>query len=602
MIKKGMIPYKNRYLNYIYLLLVLILCFQNLLFSQTFNFHKTERFPGLLALNQDSSRLKKNSSQVRGDEPDTNFTFERYASFLKKISDTSKYIVLPINEFRNTENSRKIVIGLRHDLDVDLKHAFSFSDIEWNLGFRSTYYILHTAPYYLNDPTNFSVHSEKIIPILKNMQDERHFEIGFHNDLVTLQAVYNIDPVKYLHGELSWLRSNGIKIYGSASHGSPYCKTYKYLNYYFFEECTYPVVTPFVNNLTVPVGSKTITIKKGKMSDFDLEYEAYFLNNNKYYSDATITAGKRWYIGMLDLSKLQPGDRVIILIHPIHWHKASVNAEIQSFNVRGENMSEIDTVNSVIKVIVPSWLDLKHVAPDFVLSPGAMVKVSGKMQKSGIAVNDFTTTLSYVVYAENRDVKRVWTVNVIHEKNKSCDFESFSVPGFTGDITIDREKKTILAELNENADLTQLQIEFQLSAGAKTYLGDTEQKGNTGYFDFTKTLRFRVIAEDGANNAIWTITIVRKTDGYENGDQANGRLTVYPNPTTGNIRLQFHDVTIVPSSVEIYTLKGEKIFSQAINKAGSFTIDADLSRYQPGVFFVKYSLSGKPIKVILRKG
>ena len=58
-------------------------------------------------------------------EPDTNFTWEKYASFLNKISDTSKYIVLPLNEFRQTFNSKKIVIGLRHDVDIDLNVALS---------------------------------------------------------------------------------------------------------------------------------------------------------------------------------------------------------------------------------------------------------------------------------------------------------------------------------------------------------------------------------------------------------------------------------------------------------------------------------------------
>ena len=42
------------------------------------------------------------------------------------------------------------------------------------------------------------VHSDKIIPILKTMQNERHFEIGWHNDLVTLQVIYNINPVTFL--------------------------------------------------------------------------------------------------------------------------------------------------------------------------------------------------------------------------------------------------------------------------------------------------------------------------------------------------------------------------------------------------------------------
>ena len=174
------------------------------------------------------------------------------------------------------------------------------------------------------------------------MQNVRHFEIGWHNDLVTLQAVYNIDPVAFLKNELAWLRANGINIYGSASHGSPYCYTYKYLNYYFFEECTYPVVGQFVNNVNLPIGGKTVPMKKGKFSDFNLEYEAYFLNNNKYFSDASITNGTRWNIGMLNLDQLQAGDRVIILLHPIHWHMASDAARIESFMINGQKSSSID--------------------------------------------------------------------------------------------------------------------------------------------------------------------------------------------------------------------------------------------------------------------
>src|SRR5664280_1325423 len=119
--------------------------------------------PKIFSLKQDTAKQK----QVLTAAPDTNFTWQKYASFLKKISDTSKYIVLPLNEFRQTFNSRKIIIGLRHDIDNDLNIAFQFSEVEYKLGFRSTYFILHTAPYYLENSNNMAVHSDKILPILK---------------------------------------------------------------------------------------------------------------------------------------------------------------------------------------------------------------------------------------------------------------------------------------------------------------------------------------------------------------------------------------------------------------------------------------------------
>jgi len=216
-----MILKKYRILYIIYIFFIALLFFINKLSGQKSDPAGLSLFKKEKTESQDSSYGWKKRS-ISGEEPDTNFTWEKYASFLNKISDTSKYIVLPLNEFRQTFNNRKIVIGLRHDIDNDLNVAYQFSEVEYKLGFRSTYFILHTAPYYLANSNNMNVHSEKIIPILKTMQDKRHFEIGWHNDLVTLQIIYNINPVTFLHNELNWLRSNGINIFGTASHGSNY--------------------------------------------------------------------------------------------------------------------------------------------------------------------------------------------------------------------------------------------------------------------------------------------------------------------------------------------------------------------------------------------
>jgi hypothetical protein len=406
-----MISRKNKIVPLLLSFFIVFLLFINLLFGQRKNSVEGNFFPRFFSPPQDIAHETKKRNVFTA-EPDTNFTWEKYAAFLNKISDTSKYVVLPLNEFRQTINSKKIVIGLRHDIDVDLNVAYQFSEIESKLGFRSTYFVLHTAPYYLASPNNMAVHTEKIIPILKTMQDGRHFEIGWHNDLVTLQVVYNINPVTFLHSELKWLRSNGINIVGTASHGSNYCKLYNYLNFYFFEECTNPVVRNFVNNITVPVGDKKIDIMKGKLSDFGLQYEAYFLNNNKYFSDASITNGVRWNIGMFDLSQLQAGDRVIILLHPIHWHKGSQYANIESFSLPGQKSCSIDTVNSKISVEMPYGTNRESLTASYLLSPGAYAKVSDKMQVSNSTSNNFINPVIYKVYAENRAIQREWTIDV----------------------------------------------------------------------------------------------------------------------------------------------------------------------------------------------
>ncbi len=404
--------YKNRRILIIEFTIFLgFFCFFNTLSAQKNNSSGIGKIIKEINLRQDTA-LEQKKQNVLTAEPDTNFTWEKYAAFLNKVTDTSKYIVLPLNEFRQTFNSKKIIIGLRHDVDNDLNVAYQFSEVEARLGFRSTYFILHTAPYYLANSNNMASHSEKIIPILRTMQDKRHFEIGWHNDLVTLQVIYNINPVKFLHSELKWLRSNGLNIIGTAAHGSNYCKKYHYMNFYFFKEFTFPVVPNRENNITVPKDGKSIELIKGKLSDFGLQYEAYFLNNNIAFSDATITNGIRWNIGMINLDQLQKGDRIIILLHPIHWHKGSEYADFESFSLAGQKSSSIDLANAKIIVEMPYGTDKSSLKAVFSLSPGAYAKQSGKLQVSKSTLNDFNNPLVYTVYAENRDIKRKWTVEV----------------------------------------------------------------------------------------------------------------------------------------------------------------------------------------------
>ena len=501
-----MILRRYRFLILKYSLFIVFLFFIDALSGQENNSDGLSLFQKKISRILDKTDSVKKQSVFRV-EPDTNFTWEKYAAFLKKISDTSKFIVLPLDEFRKTLDSKKIVIGLRHDIDNDLDVAYKFSEIEFKLGFRATYFILHTAPYYLANSNNMDVHSDKIIPILKKMQNERHFEIGWHNDLVTLQLIYNINPVTFLRNELNWLRSNGINIVGTASHGSNYCKEDHYLNYYFFEECTFPPSPNFSNNVTVPVGSKNIKIIKGKLKDFGLQYEAYFLNNNKYFSDASITNGIRWNIGMLDLNQLQPGDRVNILLHPIHWHKASVYANIESFSLAGQKSCLIDSINSIISVEMPYGSNKGSLLAGFTLSPGAYSRVGGKMQVSKSTLNNFNYPLSYRVYAENRSVQKVWTINVHNAKNPACDFISFTIPGLTKSVQINPSKKSIFVEVSESADLRHLPVQFVVSPGASAWIGVNEQISNTVTINFSGEVKYRVLAEDGIVWCIWTIRV-----------------------------------------------------------------------------------------------
>lgn len=551
------------------------------------------------SFSRQDTALEIRKRNATASEPDTNFTWEKYASFLKKISDTSKYIVLPLNEFKKTSNPGKIVIGLRHDVDNDLNIAVSFSETEYKLGFRSTYFILHTAPYYLANPGVMSEHSDKILPVLRMMQNERKFEIGWHNDLVTLQAVYNIDPATYLHNELIWLRTNGINVTGTASHGSNFCYVYKYLNYYFFEECTWPIVGQFVNNLTLPLNGVSVPMKKGKLADFNLDYEAYFLNYNKAFSDASITNGIRWNIGMLNLNALSPGDRVVILLHPIHWHKASVAASIEAFRITGQKSSTIDYTKNEISVEMPSGVGLNNLIASFILSPGAIAKVSGSQQVSGSTTNNFYSPITYEIYAENREVHKQWKVNVHNTvTDNEANFISFSIPEMIGPAIIDTLNNIIRIDIAPEEKISSVAASFTLSQDAHAFVGSTEQISDLTFNNFTAPVEYEVVSKDGSRIKHWKV-IVRQQVLHTEDKGSNSHISVYPNPSKGIIYMEFRNIVTSPTYVEIYNASGKKVYSQLVAQIGDFSVTADLSSLDPGFYILRFSKFEKPLKIVI---
>lgn len=585
-----------RYLPLIFYLIFALSFLTEALSGQINHLHQIDI---LRSLKKQDTLLQLSPKSLLSDA-DTNYTWEKYEDFLKKISDTSLYSVLPLNEFRKTFHNNKIIIGLRHDVDNSLSHAFNFSDVEYRNGFRSTYFILHTASYYLENAWNMGIHSENIIPVLKQMQDERHFEIGWHNDLVTLQVIYNIDPSSFLRNELTWLRLKGIKVNGTASHGSNYCHAYHYLNYYFFEDCSALAVPGYENINTVPVNGQVINLTKGKLADFGLDYEAYFLNNNLAFSDATIINGVRWHTGMLDLSKLKKGDRVIILVHPIHWHQASTTANIESFLIPGQRISSVDAAKSTVTVVMPMGSKIDSLRPAFSLTTGAQAKISGVMQSSALSVNNFTEPLTYTVYAENRKFIRQWAVKVINNKHSSTAFKSFFVPGATRMVEIDTitRRVNIDLELDERFNVTKLPVSFELSEGARAWIQDVEQPSNSATVDLSKSITCKIIAEDGISQSSWTINAsVTLTSPEPSGRKES--LLVFPNPSEGMIHVQFVDIKASPLRIEIFNFMGEKVYSENTDRTGTFTLDIDLTDLPPGLYFMRNPLTRKQVVIVI---
>ena len=145
-----------------------------------------------------------------------------YRRFLKKMLQISNLKVETFDHYhpdRPLQNN-EIACVIRHDLDGDLVAALQQAKIEQELNIKTTYYILHTAPYYgqFEEDGVFARNSESI-ESYKLLQEHGH-EVALHTDGMLAYQEFNRDGGQTIRDEIEWLRSNGLMITGTTAHNS----------------------------------------------------------------------------------------------------------------------------------------------------------------------------------------------------------------------------------------------------------------------------------------------------------------------------------------------------------------------------------------------
>jgi hypothetical protein len=113
----------------------------------------------------------------------------------------------------------EIVCTIRHDIDGDLVAAAQQARIEQSLGVQTSYYVLHTAPYYGTLSGNVLSRNSVSAQRYRDIQAAGH-EIALHTDGMTLYQSHNVDGAAAIVEELRWLRSEGLNVIGSTAHNS----------------------------------------------------------------------------------------------------------------------------------------------------------------------------------------------------------------------------------------------------------------------------------------------------------------------------------------------------------------------------------------------
>jgi hypothetical protein len=210
----------------------------------------------------------------------------------------------------------KHVIGMRHDVDNVIEPAVRFAAWEADRGYRSTYYILHTAPYWRN---------ELLLRTSLEMVAELGHEIGIHNNAIAEALVCGRDPREILTEAIGRLRGFGFPISSTVAHGDSLCYgddgKVRFVNDEMFAECargTFGAADRMIGQLS---------LRPVPLSSFGLDFDANWIGRAAYLSDS----GGRWSDpGFDQTAQAFPfdGGQLHMLIHPDWWGDAFVSEGI----------------------------------------------------------------------------------------------------------------------------------------------------------------------------------------------------------------------------------------------------------------------------------
>jgi len=196
------------------------------------------------------------------------------------------------------------MIVLRHDVDNQIVPAVAMAQWEAERGYRSTYFILHTAPYWQA--------TETLRAALDVIADCGH-EIGFHINAIAEAIRTGLDPLVIATTAVAELRSYGHEIHGVVPHGDPLCYVHQFNNDEVFIESPRPKYGAPDRHVA---GVKLQPVHRRTLG---FDYDPNWLPRAVGVSDS----GGKWSQPFEELAAGFPYDgQTHMLIHPEWWREA----------------------------------------------------------------------------------------------------------------------------------------------------------------------------------------------------------------------------------------------------------------------------------------
>jgi len=170
----------------------------------------------------------------------------------------------------------------------------------------------------------------------------------------------------------------------------------------------------------------------------------------------------------------------------------------------------INSTMHTIDVTIEYGTDLTNLIAEFTLSSDASAFIGPVRQESGISANDFSSDVIYTVLAGDSVTTQDWIVTVIYnEPDTETDIISFTFDEQVGTTSKDTVNHILGLYVQQDAELDRLIAIFELSHGATAYVDTVLQESGITVNDFTDSLVYTVIAQDGITSQSWTIIVRR---------------------------------------------------------------------------------------------
>ncbi len=265
-------------------------------------------------------------------------------------------------------------------------------------------------------------------------------------------------------------------------------------------------------------------------------------------------------------------------------HAQNTEALIKSFYIDGQvGDTVIDDDEGTIAVVMPFGTVLTSIAPTIELSAYATVQPA-----SGVEQN-FTSSVTYTVTAEDGVRVKEYSVTVTHAANTEAFITAFHIDGQVGDTEINHNNGTIAVLMPYGTVLTSLTPTIELSDNATVIpAGGVEQ-------DFSDLVVYTVTAEDGLTTKEYSVTVTHaaNTEAFITAFYIEGQVgetVIDDNEGSITILMPYGtDLTSLTPTIELSdnaTVVPESNVEQNFTSSVTYTVTAE-----DGITFKEYSVT-----------